>query len=130
VLTLVSVLEMSESFVTNLTVENEVDFMPQMHYIIFQEPQKPGLDTDVFVWCRLDMQCKGSSTFSVPFDIEYQVSITTTDGAIERSQRLPASSGDILSVTMDSSSPNSQDPMLDKTGIEVQHASITPCNAL
>jgi hypothetical protein len=107
---------MSAPFVTSLIVENEVDFIPQMHYIFFQEPQKPGLNTDVFVWRRLDMQSKGSGEFSVPFDVEYQASITTSNRSRESSQRLPASSGDILSVTRDNSSPTSQAPMLEKTG--------------
>ena len=109
---------MSSSVITNVTVNNAVDFQPQMHFIFFQEPKEPGLDTDVFVWRRLDIQSKGSGTFAVPFDIQYQASITASSGVIERSQRLSANSGDVLSVTMDKSLSTSEAPMLEKTGIE------------
>jgi hypothetical protein len=104
---------------TNLTVENEVDFLPQMHYIFFQKSEQAGLDSDNFVWRRLDMQSKGSGTFAVPFDVQYQASITKDNEAIERSQPLSADN-EILTVTMDKSAANTQAPMLEKTGIKVE----------
>jgi hypothetical protein len=104
-------LEMSANFETRLTVKNEVrrDVYPEMHYIFFQEPQNPGLGDESFVWRKLDVQSGGSGEFSVPFKVDYQASITTRGGALEKSQILSAKSGDILSVTK---SEASDAPML------------------
>ena len=100
---------------TKLIVVNNIDLpnVDSKHFVFYQDPPKPGLDTDVFVWRTLDIQSQGGQGYiTVPFDVQYTASVSHSSGSGETSKPYSGKNGDVLTVTKDATSDA---PMLTKT---------------
>ena len=96
---------------TNLNIENNATVTEVMHFILFQEPKDPSLDTETYVWKRVSVQSGGLATIPIPFEVSYTATVQKPTGERSRSRKLSASNGDVLIVTRD---PQSDAPVLKK----------------
>ena len=99
---------------TKLIVVNKITLPEEAkHFVFYQDPLKPGLSTDVFVWRTLNIQSGGGQGYiTVPFDVQYTASVSHSPTSVQTSKSYSAINGDVLTVTKDT---GSDAPILTKT---------------
>ena len=68
-------------------------------FIFYQYPQQPEIDTDVFVWRKLNIPSgEGQGHITVPFDVQCTASVSNSSGSSVTSKPYSPENGDQVSV--------------------------------